>query len=182
MITNPGPIIGGGTGFLLDLGNESIIMTNRHVCEGVGQYGKVDVHFSKPVKRVTLEYRIFSLHDLCIITPPKDLKGGLKLALNTYPRQNAYIVGHPRLLPIQMAEGFIESEDIFGVMDHDGSITNITGVRIKVDSHPGNSGSPILNSDGEVIGVLFAGSPIHSVMVPLYMVKLFIRITGRQIL
>jgi S1-C subfamily serine protease len=69
--------------------------------------------------------------------------------------------------------GDTEMGDFFGLKL---CATPYMAFEITATIHPGNSGSPLLNADGEVIGVIFAGSPFQSAAVPIEYLERFISV------
>lgn len=75
----------------------------------------------------------------------------LKIAKST-PRlkQSVYMLGHPMGLPMKLTNNAIITH--LNALDSHSILTNL-------DAQSGNSGSPVLNSDNEVIGTLVGGLP-----------------------
>jgi S1-C subfamily serine protease len=170
-----GPYIpsGGGTGFVVKTpsGNK-VTVTNRHICDELNKnpiYAKTrDGRYSK---LEILEVSMFS--DLCILSPVPGLKG-LSLGGEVYNGDNIYVVGHPFLWETLMTEGEvsgIKNVILLGETDRKGSCKYLNGrntifgcveihesIMSSVKTAPGNSGSPVVNNLGQVVGVLFAGT------------------------
>lgn len=142
----------GGTGFHVQYGDKVVIMTNRHICDPTLQGFKLR-HGSKDLTVI----KIATIHDLCLIK--SDRLSGLKVAspfdtLNTLDK--VILVGHPRGLELTVREGRVMKFDnsVFPWLK-DGVSRNF--FEISTITYGGNSGSPVTNSKGELIGVLFAG-------------------------
>lgn len=190
---------GGGTGFAVkaDSGNE-YIMTNRHVCEAaVNGWLLIKQDQGQPVfKRVVYKDRI---HDLCLVEGDKRYSP-LDLGKSLYKGESMYIVGHPGLRQLTVSEGEYIGFDSVELVDE--SVVNKNQCKGKIYelnvfeammfgkdwvclrsylsyattavAYGGNSGSPVVNKWGNVIGVLFAGSPRQNTdnfVVPLYEIK-----------
>lgn len=144
--------IGSGTGFYLKYLGKIRIITNKHICDQSEGPRKLRGDLNKRLKIL----HISTAHDLCVIE--SDRLTGLELALNDVSNLDKVIlVGHPRGLPVTIREGYkIEtSYEFFPWIGPMGKSVNYS--MISAISYPGNSGSPVTNSNGEVIGVLFAG-------------------------
>lgn len=193
---------GGGTGFLVknDNGREYII-TNRHVCRGTIQSdGSVKVKTDeKVIKRKVIE--ISTESDLCIIESGFDQKA-LKMADEYELESEAYVMGHPYLNPLTFVHGELIADVTIGLIDHpmtaednecsgegqhaekinmlfftvEVCIQDYKSISTTIPTFPGNSGSPMVNEKGEVIGVIFAGdtSSNWGYAVPLDQLKAFI--------
>lgn len=173
---------GGGTGFAVKgASGKEYIMTNRHVC-GVQENGKVRIQVNKNtayLKKVVYESKA---HDLCLIEGIKGL-APLSIGSDQIKGDILYVVGHPGLRQLTVSAGeyigrtFIEliseaetREECKGtVYDAPFMYILLTGKDfICVQSYEslettaviygGNSGSPVVNKWGNLIGVAFAGN------------------------
>lgn len=156
----------GGTGFLV-LNNKGTpyIISNKHVCEGVEENGMVAIRLSWAT--IYSKFELDPNSDLCKIKT--NLPNGLRLSNHLYMYEPVVIVGHPRLYPLHMTIGHYQGP--FEV-----TIEGDTFDARKFSAHtlPGNSGSPILDMFGNVVGVLFAGGPLGSLGISLEELKRFI--------
>jgi S1-C subfamily serine protease len=197
----------GGTGFQVETRNgNQYTMTNYHVCM-LGGKSKTLLASQNNGKSVNLKILYYSkLHDLCLLEPIKELKP-LKLANNAITHEEVHIVGHPRLELRSFESGSIVSKKIIRIIiptlrEHackSGKeilpfmfITpklkrlletykfcgeTLVAVHTNAISYGGNSGSPVLDDFGNIVGVLFAGTrgiPTSSLIVPLESVKAFL--------
>lgn len=189
---------GGGTGFAIeaDSGNK-FIMTNKHVCEAaMNGWLKIKGNGLDVFKKVVYKD---NKHDLCLIQGDNRLSP-LDIGSSLYKGQSMYIVGHPGLRQLTVAEGeFIGFHEIELV---DSSVTlknqckgevyiltpmeqwlfgrewvcirSYMSYATSAIAYGGNSGSPVVNKYGNLVGVLFAGNPRQNTdnyVVPLSEVK-----------
>ncbi len=135
-----------GSGFFIDIG---YVATNYHVIKGQKQI------YAKSVgdqRRYTIEeiVAIDEKHDLAILrisgpnSPILDLENSDEIEIG----ETIYTVGNPIGLEGTVSKGIISSIRDFG-----------SGTRIQIDApiSPGNSGGPVLNEKGKVIGVSVSG-------------------------
>lgn len=137
---------GKGTGFLID--SKGLLLTNRHV---VGRFPEVDVRFND-----NRSYRakvIGRTSDLDIALLQIEGAGkqakfpSLPLCIQKTPTvgEDIIVIGNPMGLQATTTRGIVS-----GVRNEDGS----TMLQIDAPVNPGNSGGPIVNYNGEVIGVV----------------------------
>ncbi len=131
------------------------LMTNAHVVAGVddpeveidGSSEPADVVYYNP----ELDVAVLSLDTSGIDSLPFDTtaKAEVGVAILGYPQDGPYDVQVGRI----RSEQRLRSPDIYG----EGTvIREVFSIRGRV--RPGNSGGPIVDSDGEVVGVVFAAS------------------------
>ena len=138
---------GSGTGFIID----DLIVTNSHVVGGL----KEVVISAKKVKR-TIASVIYDdpYYDLAFIKFDfKTSSSPLLLSTTSVEDGDTTIaIGHPYGLNYSATEGIVSrASRLEGDLEY---------IQIDAAINPGNSGGPLLNTKGEVIGVLSSGEDI----------------------
>lgn len=170
----------GGTGVVLrSTSTESSILTNSHVC-GVVEHGGVIKNDN--IKGFVSSYTRSEIHDLCLIKTSTNFKVDTSVAqIPPDDYSEAAVSGHPHLLPTLITKGNFGKKLIVTVMtgfrpctpedmkDPMGAFictflggfpvvrtyeSQVVGATIQA----GNSGSAVYNENGEVAGLVFAGS------------------------
>ena len=134
-----------GSGFVID---EGVVVTNFHVVEN-SKGGIVKIIGDQKKYRISGIIEIDKKNDLAILSV-----SGLiapKVKIGDYSKvgigDNIYAVGNPRGLEGTFSQGIVS-----GIRDFEGEKL----LQITAPISPGSSGGPILNSNGEVIGVAVA--------------------------
>lgn len=183
----------GGTGFLIETpAGSQYLLTNRHVCL-LHTQGRL-IAEREGTQEVVRVLAVTDDADLCILTSPASSERGFKLALRADMYERVYILGHPHLNPISISTGHFNYADFAPInyclsggpryaprVPYDsenpllpGCMRSVWSYFTDAYSQPGNSGSPVLNNDGEVVGVLYAGGDGVSLVVPLAEVQAFL--------
>lgn len=167
----------GGTGWVADSLSGKVIVTNAHVCAvGSGGYARIEGPNGQPYVKKIL--RQSPQRDLCIlegINAP-----ALALAKSGPNRfDKLHTIGHPLLNPVTPVDGLFIGSTIGTFYEQptgeNGGKCEDGAELVQVDTFfgpmsacqrneelgmstltifPGNSGSPVLNDDGNVIGVI----------------------------
>ena len=164
----------GGTGSIFSSDKHgSEILTNKHVCRLVEQGGFVEQNTKM---YAVVSYKKFTDHDLCLIKVKHNFNINLKVSKKLAKASDTiYVSGHPHLLPHIVTKGHLSdnmeitlivgiknscSEDPVMCMFFGGDpvFQNFNSQVISNLIQPGSSGSAVFNDDGDVVGVVFAGS------------------------
>lgn len=142
-----------GSGFLY---SEGRLMTNAHVVAGVRQ-PEVELGDGTSVTATVVHYdpdidvAVLALDDADLPHLVFDLEAG--------PQDGVAIVGYPQDGPYDVQAGRIRSEQRLRSPDIYGEGTVIREVfSLRGLVRAGNSGGPILSSEGDVVGLVFAAS------------------------
>jgi S1-C subfamily serine protease len=136
---------GSGTGFLIS--NDGLVVTNHHVIAGANT---IEVHQGRVIYLATVAARD-AANDLAILKT--DMKGNpLRLA-----SARAIVRGDEVLTlgyPLTGVEGEAQKATFGRINATSGIRDDARYLQIDVPIQPGNSGGPLLNKRGEVIGVV----------------------------
>ena len=140
------PQRGMGSGFVID--GEGHILTNFHVVDGSR---KLDVTTSDKKRYSAQIVGTDPVHDLAVIQiPTKDVpQAAIGDSKNLVVGQKVYAIGNPFGLSGTMTRGIISS--IRSLKGERGFIDE--AIQTDAAINPGNSGGPLLNAQGQVIGI-----------------------------
>jgi S1-C subfamily serine protease len=193
---------GGGSGVVLSSSSSaSYILSNRHVCQGMAGGGYVTTKTGMRSRIAAM--KMSKNHDLCLVKVNRNLYLKTSVAQSESKRGDlAVVVGHPHLLPqieaVGKFTGFMDVTMMIGVErcteedlskpGDEGMMCAIFGVKPIVETFetqaissiiaPGNSGSGVFNSKGELVNLVFAGvggSLSHGITVPNGYVRSFLK-------
>src|SRR5262245_59954808 len=191
-------VSGSGSGFVLRAsGDTAMIVTNHHVANpkselGVAQQADYEIvfnsgrknEFSRPAHLVAADKE----HDLAILQIsgvrsvtdfPEPLNTSDRPALSeTTP---IYVIGFPFGQSLSMAKGnpavTISRGTITSVREDDAGDTAF--IQIDGDANPGNSGGPVVDGRGRLVGVLRGGKPGTKINFAIPGVELTRMLSGR---
>jgi len=132
-----------GTGFYIK--EYDLVVTNEHV---VGNNAEVTIAGRIFEKRISRIYYTDKKHDLAFLQPPLDVQiPEVKLGKYEETKDGDVVVaiGHPYGLNYTATQGVISKVDRI----RDG----VRYIQIDAAINPGNSGGPLVNKNGEVIGI-----------------------------
>ena len=141
------PQQGQGSGFVLD--KQGLILTNNHVIDNAQ---RVEVTLSDKHKYKATVMTVDKNHDLALlkIDAPNLLPATLSDSRNLAVGQRVYAIGNPFGLSGTMTRGIISA--IRSIRGPQGNPIE-DAIQTDASVNPGNSGGPLLNSRGEVIGI-----------------------------
>jgi S1-C subfamily serine protease len=188
-----------GTGFAMKTSSGMrVVVTNEHVCSASLNNRVNLVSDNGMILNKKILYKD-NKHDICLIEGDYRLKT-LRLANTPDKGDIHFIVGHPSNRSLTISKGEYIGDKIIKLPDFkikerkncDGKIfelnileqmiyglefvcvKNFASYSSSAISYGGNSGSPVVNTFGNVIGILFAGNPSQntdSYLVPLSELK-----------
>jgi S1-C subfamily serine protease len=152
----PVPVQGQGSGFILD--KEGHILTNNHVIDNA-QLVEVTLSDKKRYKAIVVG--IDKNHDLALLQikdAPNLTPATLAESTSLVVGQRVYAIGNPFGVSGTMTRGIISA--IRSIQMPSGNKIE-DAIQTDASVNPGNSGGPLLNSRGEVIGIttLIASNP-----------------------
>ncbi len=135
---------GTGTGFYVK--DYNLIVTNNHVIRDTRQATIKGRNFGKQLSKVVLADE---KHDLAFLMPPNNVNDFPDLKLGDYSLlkdgDEVVAIGHPYGLNYTATQGVISRVDRVQ--------QGIKYIQIDAAINPGNSGGPLVDEEGEVVGV-----------------------------
>lgn len=170
LVRSPGGL---GSGFFVN--KEGYLVTNFHVIQGekhisVTRYNKSGAELKRIIHKKVRIVALDPFHDLAVLQLQEPLEKDFRPVILTVGSEPAmgeriFVVGNPLGLERTVSEGVVShtGRNFFGKLF----------LQIDASVNPGNSGGPLFNSRGQVIGVINMGArrmqglnfaiPIHHV-------------------
>lgn len=167
---------GGGSGVIYRSSSKgTLILTNAHICEVISTGGVVVDTTTHSI----LAYKKSTKHDLCLLLVEDDLDINTVVAPYA-PKRNSkvYASGHPSLYPHIVSEGYVSGIDTYSIHTDTRPCSKVEALADPVECildgkaistereaqvisalvSPGSSGSAVFNTQGELVGLVFATS------------------------
>ena len=134
-----------GTGFVVS--SDGLVVTNLHVMAGLDRV-RIRVGTSQPLE-VSQILAFDEVRDLALLKVPVERLPRLLLSDSAKVKAGQLVValGNPRGLGATVSQGIVSA-----IRELPGTATTV--IQTNASVNPGNSGGPLLNSRGEVIGVV----------------------------
>jgi len=177
-----GLVISQGTGFAVrDAGGTEVLVTNAHVV-GEARYGsgfgvRAEFLFRDGDSSEVRDCRISRYDpalDLCVLLPEGPVPAVLELGAEELPplMTEILVIGYPLGLNFKATPGYVQA---FQQVEKRGSMLDMSAVLA-----PGNSGGPVINGSGEVLGIATATIPGYNfnLAIPVANLLTFLREDG----
>lgn len=189
----------GGTGFQVKAPSGlQYTMTNLHICELANAQGQLQATDEFGKTHIIKKIKESETHDLCLM---EGISGLPALSMADSLREGTYamVIGHPYLQPLHISAGVmlglvsISMADelkpdnkcnrygehietipaLFGLIKLKVCVRTLLSYGTNILIYPGNSGSPVVDLSGRVIGVAYAGNGMNhwGAVVPLWEVQ-----------
>lgn len=147
---------GTGSGFIIrSTGKESFILTNNHVVSGPGANPDIKVVFQDQTEATATIVGLNPAYDLAVI---KVEQGGLPVAVlgnsdGVVVGDATIAIGSPLGLTGTVTSGIVSALNRPVTAGGSGDAAYINAIQTDAAVNPGNSGGPLVNAAGEVIGI-----------------------------
>lgn len=133
---------GSGTAFYVDYFGRTFLVSNAHICSDSKGF-KLTEGFSKVLAK-SIDY------DLCILESYREY--GLKLSETSLePLDKVSVIGHPLGNKLTARSGYYVDK-----LDISNNVLSRGSIQVAVPIFTGNSGSPVLDHRGTVVGIIYA--------------------------
>ena len=150
------PVSGSGSGIILSEDGE--ILTNNHVVELAGDSGRISVSFENGDEAAAKVLGTDPLTDTAVIKA-EDVSGLTKATIgkssNLDIGQQVVAVGSPFGLDSTVTSGIVSALDrpVSVGTDAEGNSTTYPAIQTDAAINPGNSGGPLVDMNGDVVGI-----------------------------
>lgn len=134
---------GSGSGFIVK--DKNLIVTNRHVIHGSEKVIIRGEHFDKTLTTVLYTD---PLNDLAFLRIPDNytIEKGVNISNETVAAGDKIMaIGHPMGLRFTATQGIVSKAER--------KFNNVDYIQVDAAINPGNSGGPLINENGEIVGV-----------------------------
>ena len=139
-----------GSGFVVD--PSGLIVTNNHVVTG-GAFWKVSIGTDKTLLDAQL-IGVSECSDLALLKVSGTYPALPLSAVDPKVGDPIYVAGHPNGDPYTLTNGIVAKPPA----PADTSWASVkTEIQITAQTYPGNSGSPVIDTSGQVVGVQYSG-------------------------
>lgn len=144
---------GTGSGWVYD--GKGHIITNNHVVDAAGDDGRVRVELSNGSRRTAEVVGSDSAYDLAVLkVDPKGLDPiDIGSSDDVVVGDEVVAVGSPLGLGSTVTSGIVSALERPVTAGEAGDESFISAIQTDAAINPGNSGGPLLNGDGDVVGV-----------------------------
>ncbi len=144
---------GTGSGWVYD--GKGHIITNDHVVDAAGDDGRVQVELSDGTRRSAEVVGSDSAYDLAVLkVNPKGLDAlDIGSSDDVVVGDEVVAVGSPLGLGSSVTSGIVSALERPVTAGEAGDESFISAIQTDAAINPGNSGGPLLNGDGDVVGV-----------------------------
>ncbi len=138
-----------GSGFFVSA--DGRLVTNHHVVKNALKTGSFSVEFVLADGKIIKDFLVSSCRDargmdLCLLKLPIKPKSFFQpTTYSPSPGETVYVIGHPQGLDFSITNGIVSALRE--------SPTKVKELQVTAAISPGNSGGPIFNSRGQLVGV-----------------------------
>jgi S1-C subfamily serine protease len=144
-----------GSGFVID---DQHVVTNNHVVQGASE-GGIEIQFNNQEWRTASIVGTDAYSDLAVlrVEDMPDAAAGLPL-VDSEPTigREVLAIGNPFGLNASVSQGIVSG--VNRVLPSPAGTSIPATIQTDAPINPGNSGGPLVNLEGEVLGVVFAGA------------------------